>query len=68
MSDETPKVLIINDEAPIRLLCRVNLEWEGMAVIEAPDGLAGLDAASKETPDLILLDTMMPGIDGWRDA
>ncbi|MBA2537159.1 MAG: DNA-binding response regulator, partial [Actinobacteria bacterium] len=36
------KVLVIDDEAPIRLLCRVNLEAEGMGVVEAPDGRAGL--------------------------
>jgi two-component system alkaline phosphatase synthesis response regulator PhoP len=62
------KVLVIDDEAPIRLLCRVNLEAEGMAVIEAADGPAGLDAARAERPDVILLDVMMPGLDGWRVA
>src|SRR6202795_1988723 len=62
------KVLVIDDEAPIRLLCRVNLEAEGMDVIEAPDGPSGVDKARAERPDVILLDVMMPGLDGWRVA
>jgi two-component system alkaline phosphatase synthesis response regulator PhoP len=62
------KVLVIDDEAPIRLLCRVNLEAEGMNVIEAADGPSGLDKARDESPDVILLDVMMPGLDGWRVA
>jgi DNA-binding response OmpR family regulator len=62
------KVLVIDDEAPIRLLCRVNLEAEGMSVIEAADGPSGVDKARDETPDVILLDVMMPGLDGWRVA
>jgi len=60
------RVLVIDDEAPIRLLCRVNLEAEGMEVIEAPDGPSGLETARREQPDVILLDVMMPGLDGWR--
>ena len=62
------KVLIIDDEAPIRLLCRVNLEAEGMDVVEAPDGLTGLEVVERERPDAILLDVMMPALDGWSVA
>ena len=62
------RVLVIDDEAPIRLLCRVNLEAEGMEVLEAPDGRAGLDLARQEKPDAVLLDVMMPGLDGWSVA
>jgi DNA-binding response OmpR family regulator len=62
------KVLVIDDEAPIRLLCRVNLEAEKMDVLEASDGPTGLDLAREERPDVILLDVMMPGLDGWRVA
>jgi DNA-binding response OmpR family regulator len=62
------KVLVIDDEAPIRLLCRVNLEAEGMEVLEAADGPSGLETARAQTPDVILLDVMMPGLDGWRVA
>jgi DNA-binding response OmpR family regulator len=62
------RVLVIDDEAPIRLLCRVNLEAEGMSVLEAGDGPSGLAKASAEQPDVILLDVMMPGLDGWGVA
>ncbi len=62
------RVLVIDDESPIRLLCRVNLEAEGMVVLEAADGPSGLDQARAEFPDVILLDVMMPGLDGWRVA
>jgi DNA-binding response OmpR family regulator len=59
---------VIDDEAPIRLLCRVNLEAERMDVIEAADGPSGVEKARDERPDVILLDVMMPGLDGWRVA
>ena len=62
------RVLVIDDESPIRLLCRVNLEAEGMDVLEAADGPSGLEKARAERPDVILLDVMMPGLDGWRVA
>ena len=62
------RVLVIDDEAPIRLLCRVNLEAEGMSVLEAGDGPSGLEAAASGQPDVILLDVMMPGLDGWGVA
>jgi DNA-binding response OmpR family regulator len=61
-----PRILVIDDEAPIRLLCRVNLEAAGMEVQEAADGVVGLAAAQEELPDAILLDVMMPGMDGWQ--
>jgi DNA-binding response OmpR family regulator len=62
------RVLVIDDEAPIRLLCRVNLEAEKMEVLEASDGPTGLKLARDERPDVILLDVMMPGLDGWSVA
>jgi len=62
------RVLVIDDEAPIRLLCRVNLEAEGMEVLEAADGPSGLEEARERAPDVVLLDVMMPGLDGWRVA
>src|ERR687887_1967247 len=61
-------VLVIDDEAPIRLLCRVNLEAEQMRVLEAADGQTGLEKAREERPDVILLDVMMPGRNGWEVA
>jgi two-component system OmpR family response regulator len=60
------RILVIDDEAPIRLLCRVNLEAAGMEVREAEDGIVGLAAAREDRPDAILLDVMMPGMDGWQ--
>jgi DNA-binding response OmpR family regulator len=62
------KTLIVDDEAPIRLLCKVNLEAEGIEVLEAGDGVAGLEVARTQKPDAILLDVMMPGLDGWSVA
>jgi DNA-binding response OmpR family regulator len=62
------RVLVIDDEPPIRLLCRVNLEAEGMEVLEASDGPTGLEKARNDEPDVILLDVMMPGLDGWQVA
>jgi DNA-binding response OmpR family regulator len=62
------RVLVIDDEAPIRLLCRVNLEAEEMEVLEAGDGPTGLEKARNDAPDVILLDVMMPGLDGWQVA
>ena len=67
-STASTRVLVIDDEAPIRLLCRVNLEAEGMSVLEAADGPSGLEKARAEAPDVVLLDVMMPGLDGWRVA
>ena len=61
-------VLVIDDEDPIRLLCRVNLEAEGTRVLEAENGHVGLELAREERPDAILLDVMMPGLDGWTVA
>ena len=62
------RVLVVDDDAPIRLLCRVNLEAEGMEVIEAADGTDGLEKARSASPDVVLLDVMLPKLDGWRLA
>jgi two-component system alkaline phosphatase synthesis response regulator PhoP len=62
------RVLVVDDDAPIRLLCRVNLEAEGMEVLEAVDGADGLELARTERPDVVLLDVMLPKLDGWRVA
>lgn len=62
------KVLVADDETPIRLLVRVNLEAEGFQIVEAADGRETLEVARRERPDIILLDVMMPYKDGWEVA
>jgi CheY-like chemotaxis protein len=62
------RILVVDDEPSIRLLCRVNLAAAGMEVLEAGDGRDALEVARTSDPDLILLDVMMPGIDGWGVA
>jgi two-component system response regulator ResD len=61
-------VLLVEDEAPIRAICRFNLELAGIEVLEAGDGRAGLERARRETPDVVVLGVMMPGLSGWRVA
>jgi len=58
------KILIIEDEANIRELISYNLINNNYKVLEAEDGLQGLETAIKEKPDLILLDLMLPGMNG----
>lgn len=58
------KVLIADDEAEIRNLLRLYLENESFTVIETGDGLKTLEAVRTNSPDILLLDIMMPGIDG----
>jgi DNA-binding response OmpR family regulator len=62
------RVLHIEPEASIRLLVRPHLEAEGMEVIEAADGQTGLQFAKHEQPHMILLDVMLPVLDGWQVA
>ena len=62
----TGRVLVIDDEDDIRELCKVNLEFEGFSVVDAPNGPAGLEKAAREHPDVIFLDLMMPEMDGWE--
>ncbi len=50
------------------MLCRVNLAASGMDVLEAENGLTALALAKRERPDLVLLDVMMPDVDGWTVA
>jgi two-component system, OmpR family, response regulator RegX3 len=58
------KILIIEDEAPLADTLAYNIRQEGHEVVIAADGLAGLDSARKERPDLIILDIMLPEMDG----
>src|SRR6266508_3730963 len=62
------RILVADDHEAVRLLCRINLEHEGMVVTEASDGVEALRLARSGRFDLILLDLMMPGLDGWSVA
>jgi DNA-binding response OmpR family regulator len=58
------KIVIVEDETDILELARFNLEREGFRVLPANDGEAGLAIIREETPDLVILDLMLPGLDG----
>jgi two-component system KDP operon response regulator KdpE len=60
------KILIVDDEPGLRDLVRINLEHEGFAVVQAENGSQGLEAVRSEHPDLVILDVMMPEMDGWE--
>jgi excisionase family DNA binding protein len=61
-----PLVLIVDDDARIREFVRVSLAAEGYSVREAGNAEEGLAAIEDQAPDLVLLDIVMPGIDGWE--
>ena len=61
-----PLVLIVDDDEKLREYVRVNLEAEGYVVREAASADEGLAALGEQSPDLILLDVMMPQVDGWE--
>ncbi len=61
-------MLVVDDEAPIRTICRINLEASGLTVLEAESGERAIELARSERPSLILLDVMMPRLDGWEVA
>jgi two-component system alkaline phosphatase synthesis response regulator PhoP len=58
------RVLVIDDEPDVLLVCRVNLQAAGHDVLEAPDGETGLELALQKDPEVIVLDVMLPGRDG----
>jgi DNA-binding response OmpR family regulator len=58
------RVLVIDDEPDVLMLCRVNLEHGGHEVLEALTGEAGLELAHRKRPDVIVLDIMLPKLDG----
>jgi excisionase family DNA binding protein len=65
-AESRPLVLIVDDDDKLREYVRVNLEAEGYTVREAANAEDGLVALGEESPDLILLDVMMPQVDGWE--
>lgn len=64
MVNEKERVLLVEDEGDIRDVIEYNLEREGYQTLAFDNGEAGLEAIRNETPDLVLLDLMLPGIDG----
>lgn len=62
------KILLVEDEPEFRLGVRMRLESKGYEVIEAEDGAVGLDKARNMAPDLIILDVMLPKMEGYQVA
>ena len=60
------KILLVDDERDMVYAVKMQLEADGFRVLTAPDGQEGLDKARKEKPDLIILDLMLPKIDGYK--
>lgn len=60
------RILIVDDEPDIVEMVQINLEMEGYECLVAYDGFRGLDRARKEKPDLIILDVMLPGMNGYK--
>lgn len=63
-TDTMDKIVIIDDEDDIRDILGYNLRKEGFQVFDAPNGIKGIEICKQEKPDLIILDVMMPGMDG----
>jgi excisionase family DNA binding protein len=61
-----PLVLVVADDARLREFMRVNLEMEGYSVREAASADEALEALEDQAPELVLLDVVMPGVDGWQ--
>src|SRR6188768_4044993 len=68
MSGPAPRILIVDDEAPNRKLLELLLRPEGYVTVSVDNGEAALAAVAANPPDLILLDVMMPGMDGYQVA
>jgi DNA-binding response OmpR family regulator len=64
MNNSPKTILVVDDEATVREVVRRYLQREGYLVVEAADGFEALDALREAQPDLIILDLMLPGIDG----
>lgn len=63
---EHPKILIADDEPALRALLRTNLSFEGFETLTASNGEEALKVIREEAPDVVLLDVMMPVMDGWQ--
>ena len=65
-NESIKKILMIEDEPAFLRMMKKRLEFEGYEVVSAQNGLDGLSTARRENPDLIILDIMLPGIDGHK--
>jgi predicted signal transduction protein with EAL and GGDEF domain/DNA-binding response OmpR family regulator len=65
-SSRNAVVLLVDDEPLSRLMTRVTLEEHGMTVFEACDGISGLEQFARQVPDIVLLDALMPEVDGFE--
>ena len=63
---ERPLVLLVEDQSDLRRLYAEQLVMSGFDVIEAGDGAAALARSTEQTPDVVLMDLSLPGIDGWE--
>jgi len=60
------RILIVDDEPDLLEMVQINLEMEGYECLVAYDGFRGFERARKEKPDLIILDVMLPGMNGYK--
>ena len=68
MMQSGKKILLVEDEPEFRLALRTRLEANGYDIIEAEDGATGLNTARHQNPNLIILDVMLPKMDGFKVA
>lgn len=66
MPDHKPRILIVDDEPDLLSVLHFGLEADGFDVLEASDGEQGLSLARESSPDLIVLDLMLPRVDGYK--
>ena len=59
------RILVVEDDPDYRMLLRARLQSYGFNVIEAEDGISGVELVRSQNPDLILLDVMLPGMNGF---
>ncbi|MGU5311814.1 response regulator, partial [Escherichia coli] len=60
------KILVVDDDPHIRRLIKATLQGEGFTLLEAENGRQALDALARTTVDLVVMDIMMPHMDGWE--
>jgi len=68
VAEKTPLVLVVDDDESMRALLQMQMEREGYRVVTAEGGPSALDTAAAEPPDVVLLDALMPGMDGFQVA